>query len=135
MTTFPEIEGARLILNQLQLGDIDQITKYCQNPNVSKFLVNMPSSYTKADAEWWIKNSWEKFKLGSQYTFAIRRKDDSCLVGGIGLILSSIHQNINIGYWLGEEHWNKGYMSEALNLAIEFAITNLKVHKVYASHF
>jgi len=64
---------------------------------------------------------------------------DGKVVGNIGLLDAQPqswgldeagHSNVltlaELGYWLGEDHWGKGYTSEALQLLIDF----LKDHNV-----
>jgi RimJ/RimL family protein N-acetyltransferase len=60
---------------------------------------------------------------GMDYMFAIRprRADPSespAAVGGCGVRFSRKPGVGNIGYWLGEAHWGRGYMTEAVRLLV-----------------
>ena len=43
--------------------------------------------------------------------------------------------NLELGYWLGEDYWKKGIMSEAIKQVILIGFTTLKCHRIYASIF
>lgn len=135
MPNFPCLKTERLTLNRLELIDVSRITLYCSNPKVNKYLLTVPNPYYEEDAIWWIKNSWKKFEEGIQYNFAIRLEEDADLIGTIGLIIDQNNRKANLGYWLGEEYWNNGYMTEAIKTVIKFAFEELNLNKVYASHF
>lgn len=43
--------------------------------------------------------------------------------------------NADIGYWIGESYWGKGYGTEAVRLLVRYAFDELKLIRVYASVF
>lgn len=135
MYNFPCLQTERLMLNRLELSDVPNITLHCSNPKVNRYLLTVPNPYFEQDAIWWIKNSRKKFEEGIQYNFAIRLEEGSNLIGTIGLIVDKNNRKANLGYWLGEEYWNKGFMTEAIKATIKFAFKDLNLNKVYASHF
>lgn len=40
--------------------------------------------------------------------------------------------NAEIGYWIGEPYWGKGYATEAVRLLIKFAFEELDLLRIYA---
>ena len=66
---------------------------------------------------------------------------DGKLAGGIGLHdirwgYRALRQDrAIIGYWLGAEHRNRGYMTEALAAVLRFAFATLGLHKIVISCF
>lgn len=40
--------------------------------------------------------------------------------------------NAEIGYWIGEPYWGKGYATDAVRLLLKFAFEELKLLRVYA---
>lgn len=59
----------------------------------------------------------------------------SAIVGQVSLnqIFRGPFNNAILGYWLGEGSHGKGYMTEALALAVEHAFGTLKLHRVEAN--
>lgn len=68
------------------------------------------------------------------YTFFVFRPDGR-LVGGIGLsnIRRGVAETASLGYWIGQQHARRGYMTEALALALDFAFQRLRLHRVEAA--
>lgn len=80
--------------------------------------------------------------LAEPENYAIRRIEDDVLVGCIGLMFGNRAKteaekktNLEIGYWLGEEFWGKGYMPEAVTEAIRYAFEDLNMEKVWCAYF
>jgi len=68
-------------------------------------------------------------------TFAITDKNSGTLYGAIGITNHKPHKNGEIGYWIGEEYWGRGYGTEAARAVIEFVFKEKNYHRVYARHF
>jgi RimJ/RimL family protein N-acetyltransferase len=58
-------------------------------------------------------------------------------VGGIGLRMQDdIHKrSAEIGFWLGEEHWGQGIMTDAVKAVADHAFRHLDVCRIYALVF
>ena len=59
---------------------------------------------------------------------------DGKAVGSIGLLLHSDVERVSaeIGYWLSEEYWGKGIVTEALKAVTQHAVTSFELTRVYA---
>ncbi|HSI67410.1 MAG TPA: GNAT family protein, partial [Planococcus sp. (in: firmicutes)] len=68
------------------------------------------------------------------YYFGIFKNDSGELVGLISLfhISRGALQNAFLGYAMDEQHNNKGYTTEAVNLAVNFAFQKLELHRIEA---
>lgn len=68
------------------------------------------------------------------YPFLITLHDSDALIGAINLnnISRGAGQQASLGYWIGENHQRHGYMTEAGRLIMEFAFTELKLHRLNA---
>jgi ribosomal-protein-alanine N-acetyltransferase len=54
---------------------------------------------------------------------------------GIGSLIPQNNEhrfNAEIGYWIGEPYWGRGYAPEAVNLLVQFAFGKLNITRVYA---
>ena len=69
------------------------------------------------------------------YSFVTLDKATETLVGGLGLgnIRRGVAQVATLGYWIGAPHARRGYTTEAVRLALEFAFDHLNLHRVEAS--
>lgn len=59
------------------------------------------------------------------YHLAIVRNEDHALVGSLGLRFLGHPETGDLGYWLGEPHWGRGYASEAVRLASRLAFRHV----------
>ncbi len=131
----PDIKTERLLLNQLVASDIPRIVQYASNRKIANVTTNIPSPYTEQDAVYWINLAHQGLKRGTNAIFAIRLKPNREFVGGIGLTIERSSNRAELGYWLAEPFWNKGYMTEAARAVIEFSFAQLNLNKVTSSHF
>lgn len=128
-----KIETNRLILRYFDIDDAKDISRICNNYNIYKTTINLPFPYTYEDAVSWIE--FLKENITRIPTFAIVEKNTDTLIGCVGCEISQVHNRGEVGYWLDEEYWNKGYMTEALLHFINYLFKERKIHKVHAEHF
>lgn len=107
------IETDRLALCAPGQGDVVAIAKLANNPKIHA-MTTLPYPYGQADALEFVT----KFVRSEQeHAYAITGKDGR-LIGMIGLHMSA-SESPEIGYWLGEPFWNKGYATEAARALID----------------
>ena len=75
------IETDRLILRQWKLDDINDVVEGLNNLNVTKWIAQVPYSYTEEDAKSFIAKSIEN----NLYNFAIVLKEENKVIGGTQL--------------------------------------------------
>ena len=56
---------------------------------------------------------------------------DNTLVGCAGL--SATERGLELGYWVGEPYWNKGYATEAAHALVDLAFRATDIHVLHAS--
>lgn len=110
-----KIETKRLVLRAPIRGDVPDLVRLADNKNVSSKLARMPSPYTRADAVGFIEIMAQR---ADERPYAVTL--DGHLIGIIGF---SYHEGDapELGYWLGEPYWGKGYMTEAGRALIDAA--------------
>ncbi|MCX7568666.1 GNAT family protein [Tumebacillus sp. DT12] len=87
----------------------------------------------------WIRADIERFVLAAledkNYALGIYLKETNELIGRItvNIIARGIHQGAHIGYYIGQEHNGKGYMTEAVRLTLKYAFDVLDLHRVEAN--
>lgn len=93
----------------------------------------LPHPYSYKDADLFLQHNVDQVKTTN---FAVVA--DGAIVGGIGYIVKDdVYKfTTEIGYWIGEAYWGKGYATEAIRLLI----MNVREHsplivRVYAEVF
>jgi RimJ/RimL family protein N-acetyltransferase len=127
-----ELETYRLLLRPPQDADAEAIFPLANNFAVAKNTISMPHPYTMDDARGFIARSRERRTKGIDYPFAVFRKNDMTLVGAVG-----VHPDLNyeLGYWIGEPFWGKGYATEAARRVTRFAFEDLNAKEVRAGWY
>jgi RimJ/RimL family protein N-acetyltransferase len=132
MKGFPKLVSERLILDQINPADIPEIVSYAGNIKIVETTRTMPHPYFEEDAIAWMNSANQGFKAKNNYILAIRLKETLKLIGGIGLTLDVENNRAELGYWLAEEFWNKGFTTEAVQAILKFGFEQLKLNKVSA---
>eukprot|EP01116_Phalansterium_solitarium_P001422 TRINITY_DN11219_c0_g1_i2.p1 TRINITY_DN11219_c0_g1~~TRINITY_DN11219_c0_g1_i2.p1 ORF type:complete len:207 (+),score=20.81 TRINITY_DN11219_c0_g1_i2:171-791(+) len=123
--------GERCVLGSWSSASPEEITRQADNVSVWRNLLDFfPNPYRIHHANEWIAlNQSEEF-IGRSVNFCIFAKVNDDLeetlkhpAGGISLKAQGINQHhvFELGYWLGEEYWGRGLVSEAISLIVEFA--------------
>lgn len=117
-------------LRDYRATDSDRLVTLANNENVSKYLIDtFPYPYTKADADWWITT-------GSYDSDAINKviEWNGAFVSSIGLTPQTGWRKhvAEIGYWLGEDYWNNGIATTALEKMTALAFAELGFEKLFA---
>jgi ribosomal-protein-alanine N-acetyltransferase len=73
-----------------------------------------------------------RFNEGLGIRWGIALKGKSKIIGTIGFNNYTKKHRANIGYDLKSSYWNKGYMTEALQAAIEFGFNVLDINRIEA---
>ena len=99
-----------------------QVRLFLTNPDGILFLED--------EVEWYERLRREKER---NRVFAIIENATSSLVGFLGLHkINHLDGNAELGYIIAREHWEKGYATEAVKLALIYAFEWLNLRKVYA---
>lgn len=109
------IETPRLVLRAPIRGDVPAMQRLADNPAIASRLSRLPSPYTRADAVAFVEIFAQR---PDERPFAIVAGDQ--FLGIVGFTFA-MGQHPELGYWLGEPHWGKGIMSEAVKGLLEAA--------------
>jgi RimJ/RimL family protein N-acetyltransferase len=110
-----KIATRRLVLRAPIRGDVPELVKLADNPAIASKLTSMPSPYTRADAVGFVEIVAQR---PDERPYAITLEDRLIGVAGFSFVEGRPPE---LGYWLGEPHWGKGYMSEAVKGLVEAA--------------
>lgn len=132
MAKFEPIVTERLVLRPLEARDRARLIQLANNWRVAKNLSSMPFPYTESAADDWISKQAELWAGGKTIPLAITLADD--YIGSIGVGVRD-HDDWEMGYWLGEPYWNRGYVSEAARALRDYAFCELKLDRIVAGHY
>jgi RimJ/RimL family protein N-acetyltransferase len=118
----PVLETKRLTLRAPRLEDAKTVTALVNDRRIAENVARIPHPYRKSDAESFIAGA---NKPNGEAVFLITLRDET-IIGACGLTLQDKEQTPELGYWLGVEHWGKGYATEALHAVIDYAFTDLE---------
>ena len=128
------IETARLRLRPLRDDDATVIAMLINDCEISKNLARVPFPYTVADAGEFL--AWLKTcSVQSRFSAICLEDSNQPLQGIISYEWNESKQNAELGYWLVQDHWGKGLMSEAARAMVNHAFTVARVDVIVSCHF
>ncbi|KOH47124.1 hypothetical protein NC99_00590 [Sunxiuqinia dokdonensis] len=113
--------------------DLEKLSEYANNDKVSVNLRDaFPKPYTLSDAE-----NFKKM-IDSQNPktfFAIEYQGN--YVGNISLSIGEdvYKKSAEIGYFIGEQYWNKGIATKAVTLITDWGFNNLGIVRIHTGIF
>ena len=126
-----ELRLQRCTIRDCRLSDAETLAKHANNRNVSINLRNrFPFPYTIQDAKTFLERVVAKDRLEQIFCIDV----DGSLVGTIGLHRGEdVHRlSAEFGYWLGEEFWNRGIMSEVIPAFVDYCFREFLLKRMFA---
>jgi RimJ/RimL family protein N-acetyltransferase len=122
-------------LRECQLSDAASLAENANNINIWNNVRDyFPHPYTEEDGKQFIRMTLGKPKPATDMAIVI----DGKTVGGLGIVLQTDVERISaeIGYWLGENYWNRGIMTCAVREMVSYVFLNFpELKKIYAPVF
>lgn len=126
------LTGELINLRQPRHVDEASIRRHVNDPEVARFVPPLPYPYSKTDARLWVNTCFRLARRDEGYNFGIESKETGEIIGMIGLKnINRESRNAEVGYWLGQKFWRRGFTSEALGLILNFSFQELKLVRVY----
>lgn len=122
----------RVLIKPLSETSIsEQYLKWMNNPEVLKYTESRWKKYDENDLKIFVHNM---NKSQNDYLFGIYTTDTGKHIGNIKIgNVNQYHRFANLGVIIGaKEEWGKGYATEAIKLAVDYAFTQLKLYKIIA---
>ena len=116
----------RLTLRRPTLADVKAITRLANDRRIAENTRRLPHPYSYDDAVEFVRATAE---LGSETVFLIEH--DTTPVGMVGIDCST-SDNAELGYWLGVDHWGRGFATEAARGVIDFFFEEFSADHLYA---
>lgn len=132
----PQLYTRRLQLRPFRIADGPTVERLAGDRAVADTTLNIPHPYPEGGGAQWIATHADGWNRGERLTLAICSRDDTePLLGAVSLHISPQHSHGEIGYWVSANDWGKGYATEATEALVEYALTTLRLHRVYGRHF
>lgn len=128
------IETSRLVLRPLKSTDGRAIATKIDNYEISKNLSRVPYPYHLSDAEEFLDWALQLDHRSAFRAISLKQETD-VLIGVISYDWMEHKQRAELGYWLVEEHWGKGLMTEAVCAMVELAFTTSELENLAACYF
>ena len=123
----------RCTIRPWRLDDAASLAKHANNRKVWLGLRDLfPHPYTADDA-----NEFLLRATSAQPSTNFCIDIDGAAVGGIGIRLGEdVHrQTAGLGYWLSEDFWGHGVMSEAVPAVTDYCFENFPLHRIHAEAY
>lgn len=120
----PTLETERLILRMWNKKDAPELYEYAKNPNVG------PHAGWKPHESVYESKAIIMQLFLTNMCWAIVDKESGKVIGSIGLEEDKFRPGVKskeLGYSLSEDHWKKGFMTEAAKRVIRYAFDELKL--------
>ena len=122
-------------IRKWKLTDAKDIAVALSNKKIQENLRDgLPYPYSEQDGIDFISSM---LSANEDETFAFAITLDDKVIGSIGVFRQqNIHrQTAEMGYYIAEEHWGKGIMTEAVKQICDYVFKNSDILRIYAEPF
>ena len=122
-------------IRKWKLSDAKDLAIALSNRKVQDNLRDgLPYPYTEQDGKDYIS---DMLSANEDDTFAFAVTADNKVVGSIGVFRQeNIHrQTAELGYYVAEEYWSRGIMTEAIKQICEYVFSKSDILRIYAEPF
>ena len=129
------METERLILRRWTDADADSLFEYARNPAVGP-IAGWPSHKSIEESKEVIRDV-----LSGAECYAICEKENNIAIGAIELILNGRtdmterDDECELGYWIGQPFWGRGYVPEAAGELLRRAFEELGMTTVWCGYY
>jgi RimJ/RimL family protein N-acetyltransferase len=127
------LETERLLLREFCKEDFDELYRMNRDPEIMKFVGDGSTRNHQEqidELERLIQNYSKRPGLG---IWATTLRENGTFVGASGVVYYDNTPEIEIGYRMLKEHWNKGYATEASKVLLKYGFENLALKKMVSS--
>ncbi len=123
------LETERLVLRRFRPSDAPAVRRLCDNWAIASMTSRLPHPYPLDGAVQWIGGQDADFHRERPFAVTL----DGELIGSVGLVGEA--ESFELGYWIGEPWWGRGFATEAARAMCSFAFERLDAEQVTAGHF
>jgi len=128
-----QLKLERCIIRPWRLDDAESLARYANNGKIWLAVRDrFPHPYTMQDAHEFLQRAMTE---QPEMKFCIEM--EGAAVGGVGVHPGQdVHRHTaTVGYWLGEDFWGRGIMTEAVTAVTNFCFENFPLRRISAEVF
>lgn len=112
-------------------NDLESGSKHARNPKITQ---NMSDGFPNSIENW---KAFLEFAVNNNNILYLAIDIQGEAVGGIGITPKKdyMQKNAELGYWLSEEYWGKGIITEAIKEIVKLAFEKFDIVRIYATPF
>ena len=114
----------KIELKKISMRNVPRITELFANEKVLKNLLTPlhANEVTLKKEQAWARGTIKEYRKKKPSKYELSIIIDGEIAGGVGVPkIDWANNKAEIGYWLGEEYWGKGYMTRAVRQFIKHA--------------
>lgn len=125
------IETERLYLRELQLSDLDSLSKILQDDQT---MYAYEGAFSDQEVQGWLDKQIGNYRRDGFGLWAVVLKQTNQMIGQCGLTWQDFagRQVLEIGYLFQRAFWHHGYASEAAIACRKYAFEQLKAEEVFS---
>ncbi|MBK8500243.1 MAG: GNAT family N-acetyltransferase [Flavobacteriales bacterium] len=129
---FPVLLTARLELREIRIEDADALLAMRSDARVMEF-IGRPLMTERQEATDLIERILADRSTNAGITWAMALKGGTAMIGTIGFYRLKLEHHIaEVGYMLSADHWDRGFMSEALEAVCSLGFHRYRFHRIEA---
>lgn len=130
----PIMETDRLLLRPIKESDVEEIFScWMQDENVSRYM------WWKASDDINEAKDFATFELGNlkndkwnRWIMVLKSTDE--IIGTCLIFFNEDEKHWDISYNLGQKYWGNGYVTEAMNTVMKYAVDVMKVKEISTAY-
>lgn len=128
------IETRRLLLRPFTAADAEAVETHVGRWEIARMTTRIPHPYPQGAAAEWIAGHAAMRTRDSEHSFAVTLQSEAPPIGAASLRRTE-PGNLELGYWLGPEHWGKGLATEAAQAMVVYGFETLDAEALVSGHF
>lgn len=125
----PVLVTERLVLRPPHLDDVAELAELANSRRIAEMLGRMPHPYGESEARSFIAHAGKREGGGCNY--AVSLAGNGAFIGCAGL--HGGPDGMELGYWIGEPYWGRGYATEAAHVLVDLAFRASTIDRLHVS--
>jgi len=131
----PVLDTLRLQLRPVEISDALDIQKSAGKREIADTMISLPHPYPIGEAQRYIARMQNEREAGISFAYVIERKVENEFCGLIELRdIDHEHLQGELSFWLAIKAWGHGYMSEGVQVIVQYGFEALNLNRLYAYH-